>query len=204
MNYLAHLYLSGNSEKLLVGNFIGDYVKGQKYKNYPTEISEGILLHRKIDAYTDTHLLHRKAKKYFRKDFGLYSGIVVDLIYDHFLAKNWHNYSEVTLRTFAKKSHAILLTHFKYLPLRVQGFLPFLIQNKRLESYATIEGIINALRIMSNYTSLPPKWENAELVLRSNYEDIENNFIEFFNEITKNICVSRGIKNKRPDLITGP
>ncbi|MCK3686269.1 ACP phosphodiesterase [Maribellus sp. YY47] len=142
MNYLAHLYLSGESEQMLVGNFIGDYVKGKQYENYPKEIADGILLHRRIDHFTDNHPLHKEAKKPFRDDFGHYAGIVVDLVYDHFLAANWTTFSDLSLRWFAKRSHSVLLSHFAYLPLRVQGFLPFLIQNRRLESYATIEGII--------------------------------------------------------------
>lgn len=204
MNYLAHLYLSGNSEKLLVGNFIGDYVKGSQFKNYPQEISDGILLHREIDFFTDNHMRHREAKRYFRDDFGLYSGIVVDLIYDHFLAKNWRHYSDVSLRTFAKRSHAILLSNFRILPVRVQSFLPFLIQNKRLESYATIEGIVKSLSIMSRYTSLPPNWDKAEFVLRANYKPLEDNFSIFFAEVIERVCAHRGIEIKRPDFITGP
>ena len=183
MNYLAHLYLSGESEKRLVGNFIGDYVKGNKYKNYPNEISEGIILHRQIDSFTDAHDSHRIARDLFRDDFGLYSGIVVDFIYDHFLAKKWTNYSSVTLRTFAKKAHAILLSHFTLLPSRVQGFLPFLIQNKRLESYASVDGIIHSLRIMSNYSTVPKKSEEAKVILTENYQLLDNNFSEFMADM---------------------
>jgi len=183
MNYLAHIYLSGDDEKTIVGNFIGDYVKGNKFRNYPESIQKGILLHRKIDSFTDEHKNYREAKKLFRDDFGLYSGIVIDLFYDHFLAKNWRNYKDESLRSFAKKTHAILLSHFFQLPQRVQGFLPFLIQHKRLESYATIEGIQKSLEIMGRYTSLPEKSENASITLKKNYSFLENNFSEFILEI---------------------
>ena len=103
MNFLAHIYLSGEDEKLMVGNFIGDYVKGKDYENYPTPIREGILLHRQIDFFTDSHSQFREAKKLLVEEFGLYSGIIIDLLYDHLLAKNWNNYSEQNLRSFAKK-----------------------------------------------------------------------------------------------------
>lgn len=183
MNYLAHLYLSGESEKMLVGNFIGDYVKGNRYKNYPDEIAKGILLHRHIDSFTDMHTKHREAKSPFRDEFGHYAGIVVDFVYDHFLAKNWNNYSEISLRWFAKWSHSVLLSHFKFLPLRVQGFLPFLIQNRRLESYATVEGIIQSLQIMGKYTSVPQKSDVAKILLIENYHSLEHNFHEFMAEL---------------------
>lgn len=182
MNYLAHLYLSGDSEKLLVGNFIGDYVKGNRYLQYHSDIAKGILLHRHIDSFTDQHLLHREAKKYFREDFGHYSGIVIDFLYDHFLAGNWSRYSEISLCWFAKRAHSVLLSHFTELPLRVQGFLPFLIQNKRLESYATVDGIIQSMQIMGKYSSLPAKSELARKILLENYDDLQTNFFGFMKE----------------------
>ena len=183
MNYLAHLYLSGKSEKILVGNFIGDFVKGNRYRNYPDGIAKGILLHRHIDSFTDQHINHREGKLPFKKEFGHYSGIVVDFVYDHFLAKNWNQYSEISLHWFAKWSHSVLLSHFKHLPLRVQGFLPFLIQNRRLESYASVEGIIQALHIMGKYSTLPKKPEEAKSILLENYQELEQNFKTFMAEL---------------------
>ena len=203
MNYLAHLYLSGDSENITVGNFIGDYVKGRKYQEYPEEISKGILLHRQIDSYTDTHTITRSSKELFRDAFGLYSGIVVDFIYDHFLARNWENYSELNLRTFAKRMHAILLSNYTVLPRRVQGFLPFLIQNKRLESYATVDGIIQSLKIMGNYSSVPKKSEEARVILMDNYALLNNNFGLFMNDIISFVESEQQIAIKKPDFTTG-
>lgn len=200
MNYLAHLYLSGESEKVMVGNFIGDYIKGKKHENYPEEIARGILLHRQIDTFTDNHKKCREAKKLFKDDFGLYSGIVVDFFYDHFLAKNWNCYSDTTLRSFSKRTHAVLLSNFNYLPTRVQGFLPFLIQNRRLESYATIDGIVESMKIMSNYSSLPAKSESAKTTLEKNYSVIDKNFHLFMSDIIEFVSTSHGIKIKKPDL----
>ncbi|HPF51214.1 MAG TPA: ACP phosphodiesterase [Draconibacterium sp.] len=182
MNYLAHLYLSGDSEKLLVGNFIGDYVKGNRYLQYHNEIAKGIILHRHIDTFTDQHPRHLEAKRFFRNDFGHYAGILVDFTYDHFLASNWDEYSNVSLRWFAKHVHSVLLSHFTELPLRVQGFLPFLIQHKRLESYATIDGIIQSIQIMGKYSSLPSKSEIARKILLDNYNELNSNFKQFMNE----------------------
>ncbi|WP_167612866.1 ACP phosphodiesterase [Maribellus sediminis] len=198
MNYLAHLYLSGESEKLLVGNFIGDYVKGKQYQHYPDEIARGILLHRRIDSFTDAHELHRAAKHFFRAEFGHYAGIVVDVVYDHFLAGNWKNYSDISLRWFAKWSHSVLLANFKHLPLRVQGFLPFLIQHRRLESYATIEGITQALNVMGKYSSLPAKSELAKQALLDNYPILQTNFEEFMGELIQYVSDEFGIALNQP------
>lgn len=203
MNYLAHIYLSGEDEKVVVGNFIGDYIKGKKYNKFPEEIAKGILLHRQIDSFTDKHKKVSEAKELFRDDYGLYAGIVIDFFYDHFLAKNWNQYSELTLRSFAKKTHAVLLSNFKYLPIRVKGFLPFLIQNKRLESYASIDGIIESLEIMSNYSSLPKQSESAKQVLIANYDFLNSNFESFMSDIIDFVCKEQGIKIKKPGKKTG-
>lgn len=183
MNYLAHIYLSGENEKVLVGNFIGDYVKGKNFQNYHREIAQGILLHRQIDTFTDSHKKHKEAKQFFRAEFGLYSGIIIDFIYDHFLARNWNNYSEITLRSFTKRTHAVLLSNYRDLPARVQGFLPFLIQNRRLESYASVNGIIESMKIMGKYSSLPSKSEQARIILERNYDLLEENFNQFMPEV---------------------
>lgn len=183
MNFLAHLYLSGEDEKLMVGNFIGDYVKGRKYENYKGALKQGILLHRQIDFFTDSHLKFREAKRLMVSEFGLYSGVVIDLVYDHFLAKNWDNYSNRTLREYTKWVHAVLLSNFFYLPKRVQVFLPILIQNRRLELYATVDGIQKSLEIMSRYTSLPKKSEKAIEIMEANLPFFESNFADFMEDV---------------------
>lgn len=187
MNYLAHLYLSGESKELQIGNFIADFVKGKNYQSYPEEIAQGILLHRKIDSFTDEHPLHREARTFFRGPYQKYAGIVVDFVYDHFLAANWEDYSPHPLRTFTQSVHANLLRNFLHLPQGVQVFLPFLIQNKRLESYATTEGILNALNIKGKHSSLPQNKEATRHILIRNYDELEQNFRTFFEELMQHV-----------------
>ena len=100
MNYLAHIYLSENDEKVAIGNFISDSIRGKNYLNYPKEIQVGILLHREIDTFTDAHPIVRKSTKRLHKNYGHYAGVIVDVFYDHFLAKNWCHYSSVPLEVF--------------------------------------------------------------------------------------------------------
>ncbi len=203
MNYLAHLYLSGEDEKVITGNFIGDYVKGRNYLKYPEKISEGIILHRRIDSFTDQHPCFREVKKLLRSDFGLYSGIIADLFYDYLLASNWKKYAPNTLRNYSKRVHAILLSHFFYLPPRVQGFLPVLIKNRRLESYARTHGIRQSLEIMSRYTSLPDKAHQAIEFLYSHSSFLEDNFAVFMEEITNYVEKEFGITIIKPGLVSG-
>jgi acyl carrier protein phosphodiesterase len=183
MNYLAHLYLSGNNEKVMIGNFIGDFVKGKKWEEYTDQIGQGILLHRKIDSFTDSHPKFIEARLQFKPVFGLYSGIIIDFLYDHYLAKNWNTYSNENLHQFTKHTHKVLLKNFLRLPAQVQQFLPFLIKNKRLESYATIDGIIEAVGIMSKYSSLPNKPAPLKKIWMKDYQLLEENFTVFMPDL---------------------
>lgn len=198
MNFLAHLYLSGDDDKLITGNFIGDYVKGNNFLKYPGKIREGIILHRRIDSFTDKHELFREVKKLYRDEFGLYSGVVTDLIFDHFLASDWKNYHPLTLRRFARKMHTVLLSNIIYLPERVQGFLPVLIKNRRLESYARIEGIQLSLENMSRYTSLPEKAAQAIDITEENHSFISRHFSAFMEEVIRFAESETGIYINRP------
>lgn len=154
MNFLAHLYLSGESGDVKTGNFIGDFVKGREYMDYPDGIRDGILMHRHLDRFNDTHPAFKEIRKMLRPICHLYSGIVADLFTDHFLASGWNFYSGQPLSEFAESVYDLLLKNFSLLPRRVQQFMPVMIRHKRLESYATLEGIEDSLEIMRKHTSL--------------------------------------------------
>ncbi len=183
MNYLAHLYLSGESDEIKLGNFIGDFVKGNKYQHYPEMVSYGIQLHRSIDSFTDNHPDVKECIQLLKPGYGRFSGVVMDIFFDHFLAANWKDYSTVTLRQFAKQAHSVFISNFMMLPLRVKQFLPFLIQHRRLESYAKKENLFHVLEIMSNRTSLPANSEWAMTMLHQEYDQFERLFRRFFAEL---------------------
>jgi acyl carrier protein phosphodiesterase len=198
MNFLAHLYLSGESEAIKTGNFIGDYVKGTKFEQYQGDIRKGILLHRAIDDFTDHNDHFREAGKLFSPQFRRYSGIVADVVFDHFLAKKWQVYSTYGLREFARHSHAVLLSNYFRLPFRVQQFLPFMIRHRRLESYATLEGLEKALRIMADYTSLPAESQFATETVENHHQLLEILFTSFMEEIIRYVEQEHHITIIRP------
>ncbi|TLX77803.1 DUF479 domain-containing protein [Labilibacter sediminis] len=183
MNFLAHLFLSGTISPLMIGNFIGDYVKGRQLERFAPEIQEGIKLHRKIDAFTDSHMIVRESTERFKPCYQRYASVVVDVIYDHYLASLWDDYSAVSLSDYVDEVHTYLLKHYFSLPNRVKGFLPFLIKSRRLENYRHLSGIEKSLAIMSNHTSLPPKSECAMLVLKDQYEELKQEFKLFFDDL---------------------
>jgi acyl carrier protein phosphodiesterase len=200
VNYLAHIYLSGESDEIKLGNFIGDFVKGKQFMKYPPNVAKGILLHRQIDSFTDSHPLINECIVKLRPGFGKYSGIVIDIFLDHFLAVNWHQYSVEKLSSFTKDFHAILLTNFFQLPTQVKMFLPFLIQNKRLQSYVSFDGIEKTLRIMVSHTSLPSETEFAMNILEEEYVFFNHTFNMFFPEMIRFVELEGNFLIERPSF----
>src|SRR6476661_6124760 len=116
MNYLAHLFLSEGTPESLIGNLLGDFVKGTPVNLYPEEIRKGIDLHRKVDSYTDSHAIVRSSKSLVCADRRRFAGVLIDVFYDHFLAKNWLEYSEIPLRDFSRHVYKILQDNRDILP----------------------------------------------------------------------------------------
>lgn len=183
MNFLAHLYLSGAVNQLMIGNFIGDFVKGKKHEEYASEIQKGILLHRKIDAYTDKHQIVKISAARFKPCYDRYASVVIDVVYDHFLAVNWNNYSDVSLAKFVDEVHAYLIGNYFSLPAKVKGFLPFLIKSRRLENYKSIQGIEKSLTIMAKYSSLPNKSVCGVKIMQEQYDELNDEFIRYFADL---------------------
>jgi len=192
MNYLAHLYISGQEKELLVGNFIADEVKGKKYKSYPDGIRKGIFLHREIDGFADNHPVFNLSKKRLYPVYHHYAGVVNDIFYDHFLAKDWDTYSDIPLSKFSVYCYKTLLSYWFYLPGSVKQYLPFIILNRRLTAYAGIEGIRDSIRIMTKYSSLPDHTDQAIHILSAEYEEYRNEFHRFFPELIE-FCRRRNL-----------
>lgn len=183
MNYLAHIYLSGENELVTIGNFIADGIKGKAYKDYDTDIQVGILLHRNIDTFTDAHPVVRQSTKRLHKKYGHYSGIIVDILYDHFLAKNWHLYHESPLDVYANDFYDTLENHHELLPLRIQNMMPYMMTDNWLLSYASIDGIAKVLEGMNRRTKHRSSMNEAVIELETFYNEFESEFSEFFEEL---------------------
>tara|TARA_R110000787_G_scaffold59922_14_gene135957 strand:- start:24379 stop:24972 length:594 start_codon:yes stop_codon:yes gene_type:complete len=183
MNYLAHIYLSNENEGITIGNFIADGIKGKKYTKFPKEIQKGILLHRGIDSFTDFHPTVRLSTKRLHENYGHYSGVIVDILYDHFLAKNWKNYHEQPLEEYIENFYELLRNSFDILTPRIKRMMPYMISDNWLLSYATVEGISKILVQMNRRTNNISKMNFAVLELEEYYEEFENEFTSFFEEL---------------------
>ncbi|MBU2920088.1 DUF479 domain-containing protein [Winogradskyella psychrotolerans] len=183
MNFLAHIYLSGDNELITIGNFVSDGVRGNKYKLYPTEIQAGIKLHRHIDTFTDAHPLFRQCTKRLHKGYGHYSGVIVDIFFDHFLAKNWTTYSDIPLADYIDNFYKSLKAHIELLPPRFKKLTPIMIEDNWLLSYATIEGIQTVLNGMNHRTKGLSKMNLATKELKVHYDAFEADFTLFFEDL---------------------
>lgn len=185
MNFLAHLYLSGDDEKLMIGNFIGDFVKGSQLITYDSEIQQGILLHRAIDTYTDAHPVVLESKKRLRLAFRHYAPVIVDIYYDHFLARKWDHYSSQPLLEFTRWFYKTIATYKNILPNAVFHMLTFMERDNWLYHYQTIEGIDRALTGLSRRTKFTSNMEHAAAALEQDYAAFEDEFDRFFPDLQK-------------------
>ncbi len=192
MNFLAHAHLSGDNDALLFGNFVADSVKGNELNRYHQDVKNGIVLHRKIDRFTDLHPVVSVSKDKIRQYFGLYSGIVVDIFYDHFLAANWNLFSPVELSEFSTNVYKILAKRFLLLPSRTLRILPFLIAQNWLSSYANLTDLKRVFYGMDRRTRFRSGMSGAVEVLQQNYKNLEKDFFLFYPELIKYV-------NKQPE-----
>ena len=180
MNFLAHIYLSNNNKSIQIGNFIADSVKGRRYEEYPKEIKIGILLHRQIDWFTDNNDIVKKSKRRLDKRYGHYKGVIIDIFYDHFLAKNWEKYSDVPLGKFSQEFYVNLQNNLNDLPERAKTITLYLIEGDWLTNYASLEGIEKVLIGMNKRTNEISQMHLAIHDLELHYKEFEEDFTSFF------------------------
>ena len=186
MNFLAHLHLSGDNTFIMLGNFIGDFVKGKNLvEKVGSEMAKGIELHREIDFFTDQHPIVTQSKKRLRPKYRHYSGVIVDVFYDHFLAKNWNDYHPQPLSDYAAYVYDVIQKNATLLPDRVNMMMPYMIKGNWLVNYATVEGIHRALTGMTRRTPYESKMDESVVDLQENYEEFKTEFITFFPELRK-------------------
>ena len=194
MNYLAHIFLSGDNEEIIVGNFIGDYVKGYEFKQYSHMIRKGIIIHRHIDSFTDRNMIVKLSKSRIAEKYHKYSGIIIDIFYDHFLIRLWDKYSSFPLNDYVQHVHGILQRYVDILPDGVKLILPSFIKNNWIQKYASIEGVREVLERMSKRTTLPDKTDYAIDRLENEYENFEKEFSTFFPVLVQYVSNSFDIE----------
>ena len=183
MNFLAHIYLSGDNDFIKIGNFMADGIRGNDYLNFPEQVKKGIILHRHIDTFTDAHPTYRISKHRLHEKYGHYAGVIMDILYDHFLAKNWSVYSDVSLEDYAAKFYQSLEDNYDILTEKTKGVMPYMMERNWLVSYATIAGIEMILFQMDYRTKHRAHMQEAITELQEFYVKFEEEFTLFFEEL---------------------
>lgn len=193
MNFLAHLYLSGESKEIMIGNFIADSVTSKMARAYSSEIQKGIKLHHLIDEYTDSHPVVSESKDRLRDKYGLYSGVIIDIFYDHYLSKNFHKYSSISINQFANNIYSTLDDEFSILPPKVKHLLPYMKKHNWLVSYGNLEGMTSVLNGMSRRATFDSKMDESIEELKTHYDAFWNEFKRFFPQLEQFVADQRTI-----------
>jgi acyl carrier protein phosphodiesterase len=183
MNYLAHMYLAGDDDASVIGNFIADHVRGSDIETYSPAIQQGIRMHRAVDSFTDSHAVVRDSIMRLRPGYRKYAGVVVDMFYDHFLSAGWSGYCSQSLEAFTEERFRVLLENQETFPERAKYLLPFMVKHNWLKSYGTMEGMHRALTGMSRRTTFLSRMEMAIEELEHHYEDFKTEFETFFPDV---------------------
>jgi len=183
MNFLAHIYLSFGDKEITLGNFIADSIRGNKYGHLPERVQKGILLHREIDTFTDSHAIPKQSSKRLHNNYSHYSRVIVDIYYDHFLAKNWYKYSDIPLSVYVDDFYDLLADNYKILPNGVKIMMPYMLADNWIFNYSKMDGIGRVLEGMNRRTKNKSKMNFAILDLEEHYQKFEDEFTLFFDEL---------------------
>lgn len=194
MNFLAHLFLSNEPSEIMVGNFIADSVKGNAIYDFTEGIQKGIKIHRAIDTFTDTHAETQKSIIRLRDRYKKYAPVITDIFYDHFLAINWNNYSNVSLREYTNSVYKYLGEYYVIFPERSKQFYNYMIKYDILFVYTKIEGIEKVMQGMSRRAHFVSGMETATEELIKNYTDFQADFKAFFPYLQEHV---RGLSKSK-------
>lgn len=183
MNYLAHIYLSFDDPEVTLGNFIADRVRGKDYLQYPSEVQHGLLLHREIDTYTDSHPIPRRSSKHLHSRYHHYSMVIVDIYYDHFLAKFWEEYSKVPLVEYTEDFYKLLQDNLDWMPEPIQHMSSYMISDNWLLNYGNFDGLERVFQGMNRRTKYKSGMDTAVEELDKYYGDFEADFRAFFEDL---------------------
>ena len=185
MNYVAHQLLSFHLPEIQIGNLYGEVVRGKDYENFENGMQKGILLHREIDTFTDSHETVKNSTMKFHERFGKYAPVIVDVLYDYLLIQNWEKYSPQPFEEFVDECYELFRKNFEEFPPQLQYIVKHLLKYDWFHNYATIEGIQKTLKGISQRSKFTNHIEEATEEMQLYLTDFEKDFEEFFPKITQ-------------------
>lgn len=183
MNFLAHQFLSFQNRELQIGNLFGEIVRGKDYIYYTPEIQKGILLHRSIDSYTDAHEIVKKSTKLFHLRYKKFAPVIVDVLYDYFLIKNWERYHSTPFDDFVDSCYSLFRAEFINFPLQLQHIVHHMLQNDWFHKYSSFDGIQQTLSGISKRSKFENNMEEAVNELIVYEQQLDDDFKLFFPQL---------------------
>ena len=183
MNYLAHLYLAGDDPAAQVGNLMGDFIKGPIPDTLSPELAAGVRLHRRIDSYTDRHACFRASRRRLARPLQRYGGIIVDVIYDHLLARDWADHHPEPLAKFANRIYESLDAQKADMPPDMRRRVQGMIDSRLLEAYADEVTVAAALERIARRLKRPVPLGAAGSDLARDRAGFEADFEDFFPQL---------------------
>jgi acyl carrier protein phosphodiesterase len=194
VNFLAHAYLAGDSDHAIVGSLMGDFVKGPLCGRYGTEITRALALHRRIDVYTDAHQVVRQSRHRVSAARRRFAGILVDMFYDHFLARHWAEYHDMPLERFTARVYSALRDHHALLPERLQDIAPRMAATDWLISYRHVEAVGLALDRMGQRLKRGNALLRSAEELLAHYDAFDADFRAFFPDVVRFVRTGGGAR----------
>ncbi len=192
MNFLAHAWLAGDDSAHQLGGLMGDFVKGPLPAGLPADIAAGVALHRRIDVFADRHPAFRRSRKRISPARRRAAGILVDMFYDHFLARHWRAFHPQPLPDFTARMYALMDAHRPVLPSRLAGLLPSMREDDWLASYRSTETVAFALDRMARRLSRPELLLGGGAELDVHYTGLEGDFFAFADDAATFAAAQRG------------
>lgn len=201
MNYLAHFLLSSRDAETLVGSMLGDFCRDVDLALLPSGVRGAVELHFRVDAFTDAHPVVRESKRRIEPPHRRYAGVLIDMFYDHFLARNWEQYSTESFPEFTARAYAALRAHEGMLPERMRRAAGAMVADDWLGSYREVAGIEAALGRMARRLTRQNNLATGADALRCRYEELEEDFHRFFPDLQR--FAAREVQQPRGWGITG-
>ncbi len=172
----------------MLGNLLGDFVKGNALGRFPPEVFEGIMNHRMVDLLTDSNSIVSSSRKLISKSRSRFSGVIIDIVYDHFLFRNWRLYSGIEVGEFIKTIYGNLSKHAVNMPPRAEFVIVKMIEEDWLNAYGTLEGIDTTFRRMSKRLRRENTLSSAVEELEVHYDVLSSHFLLFFPQLINQMC----------------
>lgn len=187
MNYFAHLYLAQPTSDSFLGNLLGDFRKGTNVTTYPIAVQAGLKNHIMVDNYTDNHRLIKDAKKLFSRETRRFSGVALDVLFDHYLINDWQQYHTTDFEVFKRDCYRLLASRLGVMPEPMHRVMTSVIERDWFAHYATQAGTLQAIENIAKRIRFPNRFASISEEVAYNDKELKQRFREFFPQLVEEV-----------------